>query len=106
MRANIDGQIYDTEFATSLAAHSTISSHEELFQNAQGEFFLWVHQISVEGQKVDLKEVSPDVRLLEPSDSPLRCFQKIIPLTRSEALAWCIETQIPQSLRAHLCQCL
>jgi hypothetical protein len=100
MRATIDGKTYDTEFATRLASHSGISSHEELFQTPHGEFFLWMHQIYVDGQRVASKETSFGV--VPKSDSRLSCFQKIIPFTRSEAVAWCIQTQIPEILRLHI----
>jgi len=106
MNAIIGCKTYDTEKAISLATHSTISSHQELFQTLEGDFFLWMHQICVEGQKVWPNELSRDVELVRASDSRLRCFQRIIPFTRAQALAWCVETQIPAVLRGYVLHCV
>ena len=106
MNTIIGCKTYDTDSATSLAAETTVNSHQELFQTPEGEFFLWIHRIGLQSEKLGWENLWPNSRPAGGSESRLRGFQEIIPLTRAEALAWCIETQIPAALRKHVFHCL
>jgi hypothetical protein len=102
VRAQIGQKIYDTDSASSLAGHRTRSSHQELFQTQEGDFFLFIHQIYVDGQKLGPHETWVDLRTNQDPHSRLDCRQGIRPLQRHEALEWCIKTQIPQTFRGLL----
>ena len=102
VRVQIGNKIYDTASATSLAGYRTRSSHQELFQTSEGEFFLFTHQIYVDGAKLGPHEVWIDLRRTRDPNSRLRCRQGIRPLQRHEALEWCIKTQIPATFRGLL----
>ena len=102
MKVQIGQKIYDTTSATSLAGHRTRSSHQELFQTAEGDFFLLVHQICVDGNKLGPHDIWVDLRTTRDPNSRLQCRQGIRPLQRHEALEWCIKTQIPETFRGLL----
>lgn len=67
-----------------------------------GEFFLLIHQIYVDGQKLAPHDVWVDLRAPGRSQARLQCRQGIRPLKRHEALEWCIKTQIPETFRGLL----
>lgn len=103
MRVQIGNKIYDTTSAGSLAGHRTPSSHQELFQTSEGDFFLLIHQIYVDGNKLGPHEVWVDLRVARHlAHARLQCRQGIRPLQRHEALEWCIKTQIPETFRGLL----
>jgi hypothetical protein len=102
MRVQIGNKIYDTETATSLAGHRTSSSHQELFQTPEGEFFLLVHQLYIDGTKLGPHDTWVDLRAARDPNSRLQCRRGIRPLQRHEALEWCIKTQIPETFRGLL----
>jgi hypothetical protein len=102
VRVQIGKIIYDTAAATSLAGFRTRSSHQELFQTEEGDFFLYIHQIYVDGDKLGPHDVWIDLRTTRQPNSRLSCRQGIRPLQRHEALEWCIKTQIPETFRGLL----
>ena len=102
MKIQIGNKIYDTASAKSLAGSRTRSSHQELYQTPDGDFFLFIHQIYVDGNKLGPHDVWVDLRATRNPNSRLRCRQGIRPLRRHEALEWCIKTQIPTPFRGLL----
>jgi hypothetical protein len=102
VKVQIGNKIYDSASAKSLAGNRTQSSHQELFQTPDGDFFLLIHQIYVDGQKLGPNDIWVDLRLTHPPHSRLHCRQGIRPLKRDEALEWCIKTQIPMTFRGLL----
>ena len=75
-------------------------------QTPEGGFFLWRHQVYVDGQKLGRNEIWIDLRRDPKAKSRLRCHREIVPLTPREALEWCIKTQIPETLRGYLLESL
>ena len=101
VRVQIGNKTYDTASATSLAGHRTRSSHQELYHTPDGDFFLLIHQIYVDGEKLGPHDTWIDLRTTHPN-SRLHCRKGIRPLQRHEALEWCIKTQIPETFRGLL----
>ena len=102
MKIQIGNKLYDTASAKSLAGHRTRSSHQELYQTPDGDFFLFIHQIYVDGHKLGPHDVWVDLRINRPPHTRMACRQGIRPLQRHEALEWCIKTQIPATFRGLL----
>jgi hypothetical protein len=102
VRVQIGNKIYDTASGTSLAGHRTRSGHQELFRTTEGDFFLSIHQIYVDGNKLGPHDIWVDLRTTRTPNSRLQCRQGIRPLQRHEALEWCIKTQIPETFRGLL----
>jgi len=102
VRIQIGNKIYDTGSATSLAGHRTSSSHQELYHTSEGDFFLLIHQIYVDGNKLGPHDTWIDLRASGGANSRIQCRQGIRPLRRHEALEWCIKTQIPETFRGLL----
>ncbi len=106
MRKVIGTKTYDSDEATCLAAERTQSNQQELYQSSEGVFFLLIHQIYVDGKRLNPHELWVDLRKGKGANSRLRCVQDIVPLTDREALEWCVKTQIPETLRGYLLDCL
>lgn len=102
MKKTIGNTSYDTEISTSLAAERTQSTHQELHQTPEGEFFLLIHQIYVDGKRLNPHELWVDLRDASGEQSRLRCVQDILPLSHREAVEWCVKTQIPETLRGYV----
>lgn len=103
LKVHIGNKTYDTDSATSLAGHRTRSSHQELFQTAEGDFFLYIHQIYVDGgNPLGPHDIWIDLRSSRNPNSRLQCKHGIRPVPRHEALEWCIKTQIPAPFRGLL----
>ena len=106
MKKTIEGKTYDTENATSIAAESTHSSYQVLYQNEEGEFFLVIHQVYVDGKRLNPHELWVDLRQNPKANGRLQCAQEIMPLVPRQALEWCVKTQIPETLRGYLLDCI
>ena len=106
MRKKIGKHVYDTTTAKSLAAERSQSAHQELYQSPEGHFFLLVHQIYVDGKRLNPHELWVDLRKKSSEKSRLRCVQEIVPLTNKEAVEWCVKTQIPATLRGYVLDCI
>ena len=102
MRVQIGNKTYDTASDTRLAGHRTASRYQELFQTSEGDFFLYVQQIYVDGSKLGPNDTWVDLRKKRDPHSRLHCRHGIRPLRRHEALEWCIKTQIPETFRGLL----
>ena len=88
VRIQIGNKVYDTGSATSLAGHRTSSSHQELYHTPEGDFFLLIHQIYVDGNKLGPHDTWIDLRASGDPNSRIHCRQGIRPLKRDEALEW------------------
>ena len=106
VKAEIAGKIYDTDTATKLAGKATPSSQQDFLQTPEGNFFLWVHQVYVDGKKLGPHDLWVDLRSTPAGRSRLNCHRHILPLTPREALDWCVKTQIPAPLRGYLLDAL
>jgi hypothetical protein len=106
MRKKIGNKTYDTTQAKSLAAERNQSSHQELYQSTEGYFFLLIHQIFVDGKKLNPHELWVDLKDTSARRSRLRCVQNILPLTNRQAVEWCVKTQIPHTLRGYVLDCI
>lgn len=102
VRTEIAGKFYDTETALKLAGKGSPSSQQDFMQTPDGAFFLWLHQVYVDGQKLGPNDLWIDLRTDPKARSRLHCQRQIVPLTSREALEWCIKTQIPETLRGYL----
>ena len=102
VRIQIGNKLYDTASARRLAGHRTRSSHQELLQTPEGDFFLFVHELYVDGMKLGPHDTWVDLRASGDPNSRIHCRQGIRPLKRHEALEWCIKTQIPETFRGLL----
>ena len=101
----IGNKVYDTGSASSLAGYRTRSSHQELFQTPEGDFFLLIHQVYVDGNQLGPNDLWIDLRTNPDPTSRLSCRHGVRPLERHQALEWCIKTQIPVTFRGLLLEC-
>jgi len=106
MKKTIGDKTYDSDTARSIAGERTQATHQELFHTPEGDFFLLIHQIYVDGKRLNPHELWVDLRPATSEQSRLRCAQNIVPLTHREAVEWCIKTQIPETLRGYVLDCL
>ena len=106
MRKVVGTKTYDSAESTCLAAERTHSNQQELYQTSEGSFCLLIHQIYVDGKRLNPHELWVDLRSGKNTSSRLRCVQDIVPLTDREALEWCVKTQIPETLRGYLLDCI
>ena len=106
MKVTVGNKIYDSEAATKLAAKPTQSSCQELHQTAAGDFFLFTHQVFVDGNRLGPNELWIDLNSAADRRSRLTFGHEIIPLTHHEALVWCVKTQIPETLRGYVLDCI
>ena len=102
MKTTIAGIVYDTERSRKLAHKTTVSSDTQLFQTPQGDFFLVMLQIYIDGRKLGPNEYWLDLRLGPDVESRLKVGAEIQGLTHRQALEWAIKTQIPATLRGYL----
>lgn len=101
---------FDPKHAEELANYPTMSTDEKLFRTEEGEFFL-----KLTDTWVDMRRLSPDEDAVEtyfaagvenlPSPRVVHTT-KITSLTHRQAMEWCIKTQIPETFRGYLLDCL
>lgn len=129
MKATIDGREYDPAQAKHQATFLTYNDTEYvLYQTSDGDFFLLLDCYSLDGRELGPMEVLEDLapefkdvtpwgsrrpksktalrRLEQEWQRRVKHYERLVPLTNKEALAWCIKTQIPASLRGYLLDCL
>ncbi len=106
MKATIDGVIYDTDQSKKLAYKATVSSDAQLYQTADGRFFLLNLQLYVDGRKLGLNECWLDLRKSPDISSRLTVGAEITVLTTRQALEWSIRTQIPETFRGYLLEAI
>ena len=76
VKAEIAGKIYDTDTATKLAGKATPSSQQDFLQTPEGNFFLWVHQVYVDGKKLGPHDLWVDLRSTPAGRSRLAAWQR------------------------------
>jgi len=112
LKATIDGIVYDTDQSKKLAYKATVSSDAQLYQTADGRFFLLNLQLYVDGQKLGRDECWLDLRKSREPDVPgdissrLKVGAEITVLTTRQALEWSIRTQIPETFRGYLLEAI
>jgi hypothetical protein len=122
MKATIDGQTYDTEHAKEIGMADNYSQDEFLFRTKDGRFFLWRMTLYLDGAKLPpgkgLDDMAPelfgfdklegtygeeseDAICLRRRRERVKRVDTILPMTRREAMVWCIKTQIPECFRGY-----
>lgn len=67
-----------------------------------GDYFLLVRRISISKTGAESAETeSQEVAVRKPSRS-IRVQEEIVPLSPLDALHWCLETHVPESLHRYL----
>jgi len=83
---------------------------EYLYQTAAGDFFLLRKIVYLDGRMMGPIENMPPELLLGTAVAArkrrTRLKEKIIPMSAREALLWCVKTQIPETLRGYLLDCI
>ena len=110
MKAIINGKTYDTEHAEEVANTPGLSTDEKLFRTKEGEFFLGTTDTWLDGRRLGRDEdcfESYTAAGIKSFPSPRITHNKqIAPLTNRQAMEWCIKTQIPETFRGYLLDCL
>ncbi len=106
MKVTISGITYDTDTARKLAHKATTSSDEQLFQMNEGDFFLLILHLHVDGVKLGPGESWLELNKPAEGKSRVTVTAKVAPLTSRKALEWCIRTQVPLTLRGYLLDCI
>ena len=106
MKLTIAGITYDTATSQRLAHRAAVSLEEQLHQTPNGEFFLFILQIQVDGKSLGPFETWMDMRNKEGCSTRLSVSERIVPLDSRMALEWSIKTQIPKPLRGYFLECI
>lgn len=106
MKLTIAGITYDTDSSQRLAHRSTTSMDEQLHQTEDGDFFLFILQLEVDGKPLAPHETWLDLRKHGRADTRLGVQEKIVPLDSRGALEWSVKTQIPKPLRGYFLECI
>jgi hypothetical protein len=106
VKITIDGITYDTDTARKLAHKPTTSSDQQLYRTPDGRFFVLLLQMYVDGKKLGPDEIWIDLGKKKPRRSRLCITARIVPVSNRKAVEWCIKTQIPETFRGYLLECL
>jgi len=119
VKATINGKTYDTEEAKQQAEFLTYSDGDhKLYRTEAGEFFLVLSDCVLDGRRLGpLESLPPELhvsdggresRQLRDLERRRRlCWEeRLLPVTELEAMTWCIKTQIPETFRGYLLECL
>jgi hypothetical protein len=106
VKVTINGIVYDTDAAQKLAHKPTCSSDQQLYRQPDGSFFLLILQLHVDGQPLGPHDIWIDLGKKAPRKSRLCLTARVKPLSSRTAMEWCIKTQIPQTFRGYLLECL
>ena len=112
MKKTTKGVTYETETAKSFFSDGLIGENLTLYQTSTGEFFLFSIRPLIDGKRIPkgkaTHEILPDL-LADPGTERCQVARKrvtwqdkIRPLTRRKALAWCIRTQMPRTFHKEL----
>lgn len=112
MKKTIKGVTYDTDKATSLISYSDENEDQELYQISAGKFFLHSGCPFVDGKRLpkgtEVEDVLPGLQANRKSKEHKTASQRlewrdiIKPMTRREALAWCIRKHTPRTFHKDL----
>lgn len=106
MKVTIAGITYDTDSSQKLAHRSTTSMDEQLHQTSDGDFFLFILQLEVDGKPLAPNETWVDLRKNDKAPNRLSVSERIVPLDSRGALEWSVKTQIPKPLRGYFLECM
>jgi len=106
MKVTIAGTIYDTAASQKLAHRAAVSLEEQLHQTPDGDFFLFILQIQVDGKPLGPFETWMDLRNTEQCSTRLSVSERIVALDSRMALEWSVKTQIPKPLRGYFLECM
>jgi hypothetical protein len=106
VKVTIAGITYDTDGSQKLAHRSTTSMEEQLHQTADGDFFLFILQLQVDGKPLGPHETWFDLRKDDKASARLSVSERILPLDSRAALEWSVKTQIPKPLRGYFLECM
>jgi hypothetical protein len=116
MKKTIKGITYDTGSAKQLVWDAAKGEDRSLYQTFNGNFFLFLRHPLVDGKRlpkgIDATEVLPDLfnsresKEFESARKRLEWKETIRPLTRRQALAWCIKYQLPRTFHKDLARFL
>jgi hypothetical protein len=106
VKLTIAGITYDTDSSQNLAHRSTTSMDEQLHQTGDGDFFLFILQLEVDGKPLAPHETWLDLRKTEQASNRLTVSERIVPLDSRAALEWSVKTQIPKPLRGYFLECI
>jgi hypothetical protein len=106
VKITIAGITYDTATSQRLAHRAAVSLEEQLHQTPDGDFFLFILQIQVDGKPLGPFETWMDLRPNEQSSTRLSVSERIVALDSKKALEWSVKTQIPKPLRGYFLECI
>ncbi|MHB8521972.1 MAG: hypothetical protein ACYDH9_14595 [Limisphaerales bacterium] len=106
MNALPNSKIQHAEKARRLARYSTLNTEEELFQTPGGGFYLRITETYFRGRRLGPFEGWRDLGITRLPDERLQSDTRVRPLSKRSALEWCIKTQIPETLRGYLLDCI
>jgi hypothetical protein len=114
VRSKVGGRIYDTTRAKHLCGSGGGTFDNDLYQKPTGEFFIATRQRLLDGRPLgpeeDLAELLPDPDpdwrgiIADREAVRKRCKDKefVTPVSREDALLWCIANQMPELFRQEL----
>jgi|GEM_PF-6817484 len=85
------------------------TNEEYLYRTKAGRFWLRRTVCFVDGRELGNLEPIPrevDDAPVEVRQKRLTCKESIVHMTTREAMIWCIKTQIPETLRGYLLDCV
>lgn len=111
MKATIDGQTYDTEQAECVASDCGRDNDINLYQTAQGAFFLEKIECLLDGKPLPPGKQAWDIdsrlgpirskRAQRERNRRMSYRHHIWPVSARQAMIWCIKTQIPECFRGY-----
>jgi hypothetical protein len=103
VKKTIKGIVYNTRGAKDIARIIYLNRGTFLFRNKTGHFFLFRRRTYVDGKPAPssqlFEEAYPDLDRDNPSDEFFGRVEErhtITPMTRPQALAWCVRHFIPR----------
>jgi hypothetical protein len=99
VKTTIGGIEYDSEASKKLAHKATSSIDEQLHITTDGNYFLLILQVMVDGKPLGPYESWMDLRQGGKGANRLSVGERILALTHRQTIEWCIKTQIPSTLR-------
>ncbi|MBU6402712.1 MAG: hypothetical protein KGS61_20515 [Verrucomicrobia bacterium] len=85
-----------------LARFSTLNTEEELWQKTDGGFLLRISETYFQGRRLGPLEGWRELGIKHLPDDRLHTGIRVLPLTKRQALEWCVRTQIPETFRGYL----
>jgi hypothetical protein len=106
LKPQFDSKAYETGKGKRLAKLSTLNSEETLYQTPEGGFYLLITETFFKERKLAPFEDWRRLGVTRLPDDRLHDEQRRISLSPRQALEWCVRTQIPETFRGYLLECL